>query len=563
MPTIEMLFDDLQQLVGKSLPQEKTALTEILAYVKGEVETLDGNNLSIELKDGNRPDLWCVEGIARGLRGALGVELGLKEYRVSASSEVEVSVDPRLRKIRPYIGCSIVRNVMLNDEVIRELMHLQDKLDQTYGRKRSRASIGFYNFDLIKPPVHYKAAGPEEYSFVPLEGDKSMTLREILKSHPKGVEYGDIVRHHRLWPILADDVDRVLSFPPIINSNDLGKIVDGEQDIFVEVTGTNSQTVLNTVTLVTLSLADRGKLINSVKVCYPDVGVQVTPKLATRELVLQSEEVVRVLGMGMGSRQVADMLLRARYGAIVKNDGIHVTIPCYRTDIMHPLDVIEDVLIAYGFNNIPLVWPRIATIGAISRLEGLSDTVREIMLGLGFQEILTFSLSTPEIQRDRMGLSSLKVVELANPMTLRFTCLRTWLLPSLLEFLGSNTQAAFPQKIFEVGDCVVPDGTEAKGTREVRKLAGVISHPRASFSELKGNLEGLFRSLGFSAPLKETDHPSFIPGRVGIVEVENKQIGILGELSPSVLASWLAPNPAAAFEIDLHALFEIPRLTRV
>ncbi len=554
MPTIEMLFDDLQHLVGKPLPQERLALTEILAYVKGEVEALDGNDLSIELKDGNRPDLWCVEGIARGLRGALGVELGLRRYRVSASSGVEVSVDPRLGKIRPYIGCSLVRDVRLNDEVIRELMHLQDKLDQTYGRKRSRASIGFYNFDLIKPPVHYKAARPEEYSFAPLGGTESMTLKEILKRHPKGIEYGDIVRRYRLLPILVDDADHVLSFPPIINSNDLGKIVDGKQDIFVEVTGTNRQTVLNTVTLVTLSLVDRGKSVNSVKVCYPDVGVQVTPKLATRELVLHGEDVVRVLGMEISLGQVADMLLRARYGAVVKEDGIHVTIPCYRTDIMHPLDVIEDVLIAYGFNNISAMWPRIATIGGISKLEEFSDTVREIMLGLGFQEILTFSLSTPEIQRERMGLSSLSLVELANPMTLRFTCLRSWLLPSLLEFLGSNTHATFPQRIFEVGDCVVPDETEAKDTREARKLAGLVSHPRASFSELKGNLEGLLRNLGFSVALRETQHPSFISGRVGIVEVEGKGIGILGEISPSVLAYWLATNPAAAFEIDLHAL---------
>jgi len=564
MPTIEMLFDDLQRLVGRSLPQEKMALTEILAYVKGEVETLDGNNLTVELKDGNRPDLWCVEGIARGLRGALGVELGLKRYEVSASSGVEVSVDPRLRKIRPYIGCSLVRNVRLNDEVIRELMHLQDKLDQTYGRKRSRASIGLYNFDLIKPPIHYRAAGPEEYSFVPLEGTESMTLRAILKSHPKGVEYGDIVRHHRLWPMLVDDTERVLSFPPIINSNDLGKIVEGEQDIFVEVTGTNSQTVLNTVTLVTLSLADRGKLINSVKVCYPDEGEQVTPNLATKELVLRSEDVNRVLGMEMNSKQVAEMLLRARYGAGLKNGVIRVTIPCYRTDIMHPLDVVEDVLIAYGFNNISPIWPKIATTGGVSHLEELSDTVREIMLGLEFQEILTFSLSTPEIQRDKMGLSSLKVVELANPMTLRFTCLRSWLLPNLLEFLGSNTHATFPQKVFEVGDCVVLDGTKPGGTRDVRKLAGIISHPRANFSEIKGNLEGLFRSLGFSIVLKEIEHPSFIPGRVGIILVDGNEIGILGELSPSVLENWLAANPAAAFEIDLDAVFKyLPAMANV
>ena len=556
MPTIEMLFDDLQRLVGRSLPQEKMALTEILAYVKGEVESLDANDLRIELKDGNRPDLWCVEGIARGLRGALGVELGLKSYEVAGASGIEVSVDPRLGRIRPYIGCSLVRNVRLNDEVIRELMHLQDKLDQTYGRKRRRASIGFYNFELIKPPIHYKAAGRNEYSFVPLEGTEPMTLKEILTNHPKGTEYGDIVTSHRLWPLLVDDADRVLSFPPIINSNDLGKIMEGEQDIFVEVTGTNCQTVLNTLTLVTLSLADRGEDIFSVKVDYPEVGEQVTPNLATRRLLLSVEEVSRVLGMKMTSNQVVEMLLRARYGTEMRAGRIEVTIPCYRSDIMHPLDVVEDVLIAYGFNNIQPLWPRIATTGGVSRFEQLSDVVREIMLGLEFQEVLTFSLSTPENQRSKMGLSSLEVVEIANPMTLRFTCLRSWLLPSLLEFLVNNTHAAFPQKVFEVGDCVVLDDAGSRDIREVRKLAGLISHPRSNFSELKGHVEGLFRNLAIAVALRESDHPSFIPGRAGALTLDGSDVGFLGEVSPSVLANWLAANPVTAFEIDLNAIFE-------
>ncbi len=556
MPTIEMLFDDLQRLVGRPIPQEKTALTEILAYVKGEVESIDGNNLTIELKDGNRPDLWCVEGIARGLRGALGIELGLKRYKVEGHSGVDVYVDNRLRRIRPYIGCSLVKGVRLNDEVIRELMHLQDKLDQTYGRKRRRASIGLYNFKLISQPIHYKAASHDEYRFVPLEGIEAMTLKEILKRHPKGIEYGDIVRRHRLWPILVDDANRVLSFPPIINSNDLGKITEGEQDIFVEVTGTNQQTVLNTVNLVTLSLADRGESIVSVRVHYPDeAGVQVTPNLATKKLVLRPWEVNQVLGMKMEPSQVVEMLLRARYGAEIVPDGIEVEIPCYRIDIMHPLDVVEDVLIAYGFNNIPPLWPRIATKGGINRLEELSNVVREIMLGLGFQEVLTFSLSNIENQKTKMSLPSLEVVEIANPMTARFTCIRSWLLPSLLEFLMNNTHATFPQKVFEVGDCVVLEASDSDGIRDVRKLAALNSHPAASFSELKGQVEGLFRSLGIPFLLKEREHSSFIPGRVGSIVVDRREVGIIGELNPSVLASWLLTNPTTALEVDLNALF--------
>ncbi|MEM2921057.1 MAG: phenylalanine--tRNA ligase subunit beta [Candidatus Bathyarchaeia archaeon] len=555
MPTIEILLDDLESLLGVSLPQDENSLTEVLSYVKGEVEAIDGNNLVVELKDGNRPDLWCVEGIARALRGILGVELGLKKYEVEGYSGVDVYVDPKLRKIRPYIGCSVVKGVKLTSEVIRELMHFQDKLDQTYGRKRQKASIGMYRLGLISPPIHYKAAKPDEYQFIPLGGEEPMSLREILRRHSKGIEYGHIVSRHRLWPILVDDANNVLSFPPIINSADLGKITEGEQDIFVEVTGVNPKTVLNTVTLVTLSLADRGEAIQSVHVNYPNQEVQETPMLQSRSLLLRANEVSRILGMNLEAACVVELLHRARYGAVNRLCGIEVEIPCYRIDIMHSLDVVEDVIIAYGFNNIPPLWPKIPTKGGITRLEELSNVIREIMVGLQFQEILTFSLSNLENQGTKMGLRALEVVELANPRSTRFTCVRSWLLPSILEFLANNKHASFPQKVFEVGDCVVLDISDPNSVREIRKLAAAVSHPTANFSELKSLAESIFRSLGLSLAFKEHEHLSFIPGRVGSIMSDGRNVGIIGELSPTVLDNWSITNPVAALEVDLYTLF--------
>jgi len=558
MPTIEVLFEDLQRLVGRKLPREEEALTELLAYVKGEVESLAGDELSIELKDGNRPDLWSVEGVARELRGALGIELGLRPYEVKGSSGVEILVDPRLQSIRPFIGCSVVKSVHIDDEAIRELMHLQDKLDQTYGRKRRRTSIGFYRFEPIEPPLHYKASTPSEYRFVPLEGSDAMTSEEILERHPKGLEYGSIVRNFPLWPMLVDDRDQVLSFPPIINSNTLGRITEGDQDILVEVTGTRHETVLNTLTIVTLSLADRGHEILSAKVRYPygPTEEDVTPRLETKRMFLDPKDVDRLLGLKLESPRITELLRRARYAAQVKDAFIEVTVPCYRMDIMNSVDIIEDVAIAYGFNNISPVWPQIATTGAMSRLEESSDLVREVMVGLGFQEILTFSLTDRESQQEKMGLDSLRLVEVANPSSTHFTCLRSWLLPSLMAFLANNTHALYPQRIFEVGDCIIFDPQTPTGVRDARKLAAVIAHSTANFSELKAVVEAFFRSLDIKPELEESEHPSFLVGRVGNLLLNNRRVGIVGEIAPRVLEAWGVANPIVGFEVNLASVFE-------
>jgi phenylalanyl-tRNA synthetase beta chain len=560
MPVIEALFKDLQRLVQVDLPRNLADLTDLLSYVKGEAVSLEDDALSIEIKDGNRPDLWCVEGIARELKGSLGVEEGLREYAVYGVSGVGVKVDPRLETIRPYIGCAVVKEVHLTNEVIRELMHLQDKLDQTYGRRRRRASIGLYNLGLITPPLQYGVAKPESVSFVPLGGEVEMDLREIVDTHPKGVEYGHLVKNHERWPILRDSEERVLSIPPIINSNDLGKISEGEEDIFVEVTGTDYRTVLNTLTIVTLSLADRGEEILSTQVRYPygEERVVSTPNLTTKRIRLDVDYVNRVLGLSLTGDAVLQLLRRARYnGRWSGGSTIEVTVPCYRMDVMHPLDVIEDVAIMYGYNNLKPRWPQQITFGKISDFEAFTDATREVMAGLGFQEILSFSLSNGERLFQKMNIREGKAVELLNPTSSRFTCLRSWLTPSLMDFLSKNTHVEYPQRVFEVGDCVVPDETSETGARNVRKLACLIAHSNANFSEVKASLHAFSINTGFKHQLVEATHPSFIEGRVGTILTQGRLVGVVGEINPLVLEMWGLENPVTGYEVNLSTLMDI------
>jgi len=564
VPTIEISYNDLVSLLGTSLPVDVEHLNETLSFVKGEVKLLKDDDLHIELQDTNRPDLWCVEGLARALKGFLGLEKGLRRYEIVGSSGVEVSVDPQLKGIRPYIACAIVKGLTVTDIMIKQIMRLQDKMDQTYGRQRRRTSIGLYDFDLVTPPLTYKVAKPREVSFIPLEFDEELTLEEILEKHPKGIEYGHLVKPYPVWPIFIDSKNKVLSFPPIINSNDLGRITEKTRNILVEVTGTSLETVLVTLMNVTLALADRGGQIYSAKIHYPyrEITDIVTPVLKYERMTLKTEYVRKVLGLDLTPQEICDALLKSRYGVIKMDESeVEVEVPCYRIDVMHPIDIIEDVAIAYDYNKIKPKWPELVTVGSLDPRSALREAIREVMIGMGYQEILSFTLTNPQSLYDKMNIKREEkvLVEIENPRIQYFTCLRTWLLPSLLDFLSHNLHVEYPQKVFEVGYCTIRDSSAENMTRDIEKLSCVTIHSNAGFTEIKAVLEALLKSLSLNPIIEETEHGSFISGRVGRIIVNGRTIGIIGEIHPLVLQKWGLENPAAAFEIDLDAIREILR----
>jgi len=559
MVTVTVEQQDLEELIRSKLPGDLTDLNAILGQIKCEAtrtfsEETGVEELSLENKDTNRPDLWSPEGIARALRGFLGIERGITNYQVTASSGVLISVDPHLKKIRPFIACSIVKNVKLSDTAIRGLMHLQDKLDESYGRRRRRSSIGLYQFDLIVPPLKYGVARPDEISFIPLGTSERMSLREILAKHPKGIEYGHIVEPNPVWPILLDSRNSVLSFPPIINSNDLGRITPETHNVLVEVTGTSIETVLNALMMMTVSLADRGGQIYSSVTRYPYGKAKraVTPVLRARHVRLGLDHIRSVLGIELSANDAARLLNIAGFGpSRSSSKSLDVVVPCYRLDIMHPVDIIEDIGIAYGLNRVKPRWPPHATVGGITSEHEFNDLLREIMVGLGFQEVLTFTLSNPDKLSTRMNTAPQPAVELQNPRVQTLTCLRNWLIPSLMEILSANVHVTYPQRVFEVGDCILRNGPEIQ---EIVKLAATACHAEASFTEGKASVDALLMNLGLQYRIVELDHASFLEGRAASILIGDEQAGMVGELHPQVLENWGVQNPAVAFELNARTL---------
>lgn len=562
MPTIQVDFEDLQKLMGITLPASDEELDEVLAYVKGEVKMRVGSELHIEIKDSNRPDLWNVEGIVRALKGFLSIEVGAKKYRIAGNSGVKIHVAPKLRDIRPYIACAVVKGLELDDRAIRSFIHLQDKLDLTYGRRRRRTSIGLYNFDLITPPLHYAVSGPDEISFTPLGFDEEMTLKEILEKHPKGIEYGHIVRSHPVWPILLDSKRKVLSFPPIINSNDLGRVTEETRNVLIEVTGTRLSTVINTLNITTIAVSDRGGEIYSAEIYYPygDRRIDVTPQFTDRVLEVDIKSIRELLGLDLTSAEVKELLLKARFGVKdLSESKVAVEVPFYRVDVIHPVDVIEDIAVAYGYNRIKPAWRPPSTIGGVAPEREFANFMRELMLGLGYQEVLTFTLTNLDSLFVKMNLECGKAVEIANPKIMSFTHVRSWLLPSLMEFLGHNTHVEYPQRIFEIGKAVIYEEERENRFREIDKLASVSAHVNADFTEVKSCVNYLMENLGVKFDLEPVEHGSFIDGRSALILVDDREVGVLGEVHPEVLVNWGLEIPVAALELDLTAIYEVKK----
>ena len=568
MPKFDVSKSDLERLIGKEFTVEEWE--DLFLYAKCELDDVWEENGEIyfkaDSKDTNRPDLWSAEGIARQIKWALGMEKGLPKYEIERS-DIVVYVDEKLKEIRPYGVYAIVEGLELDEEALKQMINLQEKVALTFGRRRREVAIGIFDFDKVKPPIYYRAAEKTE-KFVPLGFTEELTLEEILEKHEKGKEYGHLIRDKPYYPLLVDSEGKVLSMPPVINSEITGRVTTETRNVFVDVTGWDLKKIMLALNVVVTALAERGGRIRSVKVIYPDFEIE-TPDLSSREFEVELDYVRRLAGIELSDGEIKDLLERMMYEVELVDGKARVRYPAFRDDIMHARDILEDVLIAYGYNNIEPEEPKLAVQGRGDRFVEFEDAVRELMVGFGLQEVMTFNLTNREAQYSRMRLEPgenyfnhppAELVEIENPISPKWSALRGWLIPSLLDFLSQNTHEEYPQRIFEVGKATLIDESRETKTVSESKLAVALAYPRVTFTEAKEILESVMRHLGFVYELQEVEHPSFIPGRVGKIVVDGKEIGIIGELHPAVLENWGIEMPTAVFELFLGPLYTEPYL---
>ncbi len=542
MPVVELNVDRLRELIGERIDIEK--LVDSITRMGADVEGMEGKTLSVEFFP-DRPDLLSLEGTARALRAFLGIEPGLKKYKL-ALAKIELTVDPSILPIRGHIECLDVKGVRLDDDLLKGLMEIQEDLHWALGRDRKKVAIGVHDSSKIEPPYTYKAAGAEEVRFEPLGmPGEELSLGEILEKHPKGVEYAGIINSFEKYPIILDSKADVLSMPPIING-ELTKLTVDTTEIFVEMTGTDQRAVKKAMNILAAAFAEHDWKLSKVKINYPQAVVE-TPDLMPEQRKLSVDYINKMLGLNLSPEEVKTCLEKKGYGVDVETQGLLVYIPPYRVDILHDIDIVEDVAIGYGYDKFDSALPSLATAGLRLSLEVTARKVRDVMVGLGFTEAVTLMLSNEDANNLKMMINEGDLVKVQNPISEEHTIIKNHLLPGLLEVLYINRHRELPQWIFEVGDVLKPDPKEETGARGEKRLAACVVHNKANFSEAKAIFKAVLRDLGIDGEIKPVEHRSFIAGRCAGMD----GIGYFGELHPQVLTNFGLEYPAVALEISL------------
>jgi phenylalanyl-tRNA synthetase beta chain len=574
MPKIEVNERLFFQLCGKRWGRDElearlsTAKAELDDWAEGQGDGAD-RAIKIELNDTNRPDLWSTAGVARALRVYSGKAQSPYPFfsrpgDARDSGGREIRVDPSAQAVRPFIGGFVISGKPIDEPMLKDIIQTQEKLCWNYGRKRKSIAMGVYRSALIKYPVRYRAADPDKTRFMPLGLDRDLCLRDILKEHPKGQEFGSILAGLSSYPFLEDDSGEVLSFPPIINSAKIGAVESGDGELFVEMTGTDLPSLCIALNIVACDFHDSGYQIKSVKAVYPydtPFGRELTfPYYFQAPVSCDTALVKRILGEDLSAEDCVKALARQDIRARAKGkDAFEFEPPEYRNDFLHPADAVEDVMIGRGLGSFKPERPRDFTIGRLHKNELLSRKAKGIMVGLGYQEMIYNYLGSGKDFVEKMRIKADEVIRISNPMSENYEYLRNSTLPCLLESEALSQNAAYPHRTFETGKVarVAPEANYGTVTKHV--LGFLSSHAEANFNQIASDASALLYYLGFEYAVEESEDPRFIPGRQAYLLKGKERVGVFGEVHPEVLERWGLSMPCVAGEIDLEAFPEAAR----
>ena len=572
MPTVEVDPEELRRLTGHAEKDDDALKQDLFSLgLEFEGETEDGE-FELEFAP-DRLDRLSVEGIARSLRYQYGDARGVSVPSTNAADWTFV-VDEDVPDERPYVTGAIVRGVDLDERGLQSLIQLQEKLHATMGRGREKGAIGIHDLSMLKgapgagegadsPSITYTGIGPDGDTFVPLDADAEMTPAEVLADHPIGDKYAPIIADYDRYPAIYDDIG-LFSFPPVINGRRT-EVTTGSRELLVEMTGTDQWTIDHMCNIVCYALAARGAQVERVEVEYPDRTLS-RPDFETDEKRVAHDRIETMLGISLPPEDVVDLLERSGFDGTTTEVGddelaYDVTVPPYRVDVLHPLDIIDDIGRAYGFNDLEPRYPDVSTVGGRHERSRLEDAVRETLVGLGFEDLLNFHLISATENFDRLRLDpTAGVVGRGPPATITepysedYMMVRTWALPSLLMVLENNTHRSYPQDLAEIGLAARVDEAESTGVAEWRTVAGVLARHDVSYEDAKARLSALCRAFDADLETPPTDHPSFIDGRAAAVVIDGEAVGVIGEVHPEVVVGHDLELPVAGFEFRLDAL---------
>jgi len=543
-----------RKLFEKEIGKLDEKMQNKIAMFGTTLESFNDDEIELEIFP-NRPDLLSYQGFKKSFLSFLGKKVGLKKYKINKPKKnYEVIIDSSVKKIRPYTACAIIKGLKFDDEKIKEIVDIQEKLHFTLGRKRKKFGIGIYPLEKIKLPIIYRAMEPDKIKFVPLEIEREMSGLQILQRHPAGRDYAHLLAGKEKFPIFVDSDSQIMSMPPIINSQLTGKITEKTKNVFIECSGFDFDLLKKCINILVTTLADMGGQIYQMELKYKKK--EITPNLIPEKMKISLENVNKFLGVDINEKELKKFIEKMGYNYF---KGF-VEIPAWRTDILHEVDLIEDVAIAYGYENFEPEIPKISTIGEEDFYEIIKRKIAEILIGMKMLEVSNYHLTTKKDMIDKMGLNEKQeknLIEVKESKT-EYNILRKNLAHVLLRVFSDNKDSEYPQRIFEIGKVF-----ELKSEKINEKNNLSVAITPGNFTELKQIIEYLFKMIDIKIELKEPEDFTqyFIDGRVAEIFLDEKSIGFIGEVHPRILKNWKIKMPVVLFEIGLEKIFK--RLKRV
>ncbi len=539
MPVIELSYSRLQKLIGKV---SKKQISDSLPFLGLDIESEDKDLVRVEYSP-NRPDYSTDFGIALGLQGLFGIKTGPIKLNVKKSNKYLISVKSNVSRIRPFVTGIVAKNGKIDDKTIKQLMTMQEDLHFGIGRKRKKSSIGIHDLDKISFPLVYTTTN-RNHKFIPLNSEKELNISEILDTTDVGKDYGSLLGQSSQVPIILDEDQNTVSFPPIINAA-VTTVTTKTKNLFVEVTGLNKDDAEDMLSVVATVLQSAGFTLESVKITGAKNS---SPKLQYRKMTVNSSLINQILGLNLSSSKIISSLKKSRLDASSKGTNIICTIPAYRFDIFGPMDLVEEVALGYGIQNLePTISPS-QTIGKTNPVSLKLKSLDQTMIGLGYLEALNSSLTSKRVLYDMTNRDSTKLLSVLDSKSREHTILRDSILPGLLENLSRNIHESYPQKMFETGTVFATENPIS----EKISFSGISAHKDANFTEIKSIIQSALNiGFGIKIETKTATDSTFEEGHCASIMLNNIPIGIIGKIDSKIIENYKIRVPVVGFEISL------------
>ncbi|KAM0678320.1 phenylalanine--tRNA ligase subunit beta [Binucleata daphniae] len=603
MPTVSIDKNQLHNALNKSINED---ISELLFDFGLEIDdiVLENDETVYKIEVGaNRYDLLCFEGISKALRAYLEIEEyeetkvynGTKTIETKKTdknsdvilSDYEKKIETTRNTIiqqntteRPHIACAIIHNIQLTKETYDSFIDYQEKLNSSLGRNRSIIAIGTHDMSSVTFPVFYNKINKKDIKLAPLN-QKVMTGNELIDFYNQDNK----MRHYckllnEDFPVFYDAQGHILSVPPLINS-DFSKISQQTTNIFVEVTGTDFNKVntalkmiLNNFrgdgyTPVTIQITDKketsrcmqelnrknlnseinNKLNLNNAMYNKSDATKVTPYFYNNQFVFTKNEINNELGINITTQHIQKLLKKMMYKVTARNnestEEIVVDVFDARNDVLHKVDIFEDIAIAYGYNNFVKSNPPILTIGHENSLSKFCNKIRHECAQAGYDEVLTLSLLS---KKDSKG----ECITLSNPKSLECEVVRNSLLPGILKSIYSNQHIGVPIRIFEISDVVTKQNTTIKNQTN---LCAAFVNKTDDLDNIIGLCTLIFKKVGLECELKECDNEIYFKQRSVNIMVDNIVVGTLGVLHPQLCNDFKIPFAISSFEMNLNMIY--------